>query len=72
MARIAGIQIEKDSKGRLAYARFNLKKHPEALELLSKIGAIEEDQFDRDFKNGLTIDEAKAEMHKRIEKWFEK
>jgi hypothetical protein len=70
MARIAGIQIEKDIKGCPTYARFNLKKHPEALELLHKIGAIEEDEFEREWKRGLTIDEAKNEMHTRIKKWF--
>jgi hypothetical protein len=41
MARIPGIQIEKDSKGRPAYARINLKKHREALPYLQQIGAIE-------------------------------
>ena len=52
MTRIAGIQIEKDRKGRPAYARFNLKKHPEAIELLHKVGAIEESEFDKEFEEG--------------------
>jgi hypothetical protein len=69
MARIPGIQIEKDSKGRPAYARFNLKKHPEALELLSKIGALEDDEFEREWKRGLTPDQFKVEMHRRIDNW---
>ena len=69
MARIAGIQIEKDSKGRPAYARFNLKKHPEALELLNKIGAITEDEFEQEWKRGLTPEQFKEEMHHRIDKW---
>lgn len=69
MARIAGIQIEKDSKGRPAYARINLKKHPEALELLNKIGAIEENEFDREWKRGLTPEQFKEEMHRRIDNW---
>ena len=54
MARIPGVQIEKDSKGRPTYARFNLKKHPEALELLGKIGAIDNDEFERDFADAIS------------------
>lgn len=69
MARIAGIQIEKDSKGRPAYARINLKKHPEAVEFLNKVGAIADDDFEREWARGLTPEEFKAEMHKRIDNW---
>ncbi|MEI6122273.1 MAG: hypothetical protein WCQ95_01460 [Bacteroidota bacterium] len=43
MARIAGIQIEKDSKGRPVYAHINLKKYKEAIPFLAQIGAIEAD-----------------------------
>jgi hypothetical protein len=68
MAHIAGIQIEKDSKGRPAYARFNLKKHPEALELLNKIGAID-DEFEQEWKRGITGNQLREELHKRIDNW---
>ena len=74
MTRTAGIQIEKDSKGRLAYARFNLKKHPEAIELLYKVGAIEESEFDKEFeegcKNGLSGDEVIIKMNNHIDELF--
>jgi len=69
MARISGIQIEKDSKGRPAYAHINLKKHKEVIIFLEQIGAIEEDEFDKMFKNGITGDELRNELHKRIDKW---
>lgn len=69
MARIAGVQIEKDSKGRPAFARFNLKKHPEAIELLAKIGALDEDDFEKEWGNGLTSEQFKEDMHKRINSW---
>lgn len=69
MARIAGIQIEKDVKGRPAYARINLKKYPEALELFTNIGAIEKDEFEREWKRGLTPEQFKEEMHRRINNW---
>jgi hypothetical protein len=73
MARIAGIQFEKDSKGKRRYVRIDLKKHGNDIApFLEKMGAIEEDEFERDWNSGLDINEAKTEMHKRINKWFQK
>ncbi|OFX32066.1 MAG: hypothetical protein A2X08_17725 [Bacteroidetes bacterium GWA2_32_17] len=76
MTRIAGIQIEKDRKGHLAYARFNLKKHPEAIELLHKVGAIEESEFDKEFeegcKRGITGEELMNRLRPRLKKLFNK
>ena len=43
MARIAGIQIEKDSKGHMTYARINLKKHKDLFPYLEQKGVIEEE-----------------------------
>ncbi len=74
MTRIAGIQIEKDSNGRLAYARFNLKKYPEAIELLYKVGAIEESEFDKEFeeswKNGHTPEVFREKVHVMLKRKF--
>lgn len=71
MARIAGIQIEKDSKGNPAYARINLKKHGEALKpFLNQIGAIEKTPFEIAFENGMTGDEVRAGMKKFIHEMF--
>jgi hypothetical protein len=72
MARIAGVQIEKDIKGRPAYARFNLKKHPEALELLHKIGAIEDEESANEWNRGITGDELISRLKPRIKKLFDK
>ena len=72
MPYISGIQIEKDRKGRLAYARFNLKKHPVALELLTKKGTIEEDKFEKEWKDGISGDELISRLKPRIKSLFEK
>jgi hypothetical protein len=71
MTRIAGIQIEKDSKGQPAYARFNLKKHPEVLELLNKVDALD-DEFEKEWKRGITGDQLRDALHKRIDNWNKK
>ena len=68
MARIAGIQIEKDVKGRPAYARINLKKHPKALELLTNIGAIEKS---KDWEEALTPDEFMSEIDTMLKSKFD-
>ena len=65
MARIAGIQIEKDVKGRPAYARINLKKHPEALEFLNNVGAVDEDP---EWKNRITGEEFKRRVIDHVNK----
>ena len=71
MARVAGVQIEKDSKGRPAYARINLKKHGAALaQFLNQVGAIEKDEFDIAFEKGITGDELIAEMQVYIHEMF--
>lgn len=69
MPRVAGIQIEKDKKGRPAYVRINLKKHKEALSFLEQIGAVEESTFDKMIKAGITGDELRTRLHNKIEKW---
>ena len=71
MTRIAGIQIEKDSKGRPVYARFNLKKHPEVLELLNKVEPLN-DEFEKEWKRGITGDQLRDALHKRIDNWNKK
>lgn len=70
MARISGIQIEKDSKGRPAYARFNLKKHPEALALLQQIGAIEDDDFEKKWESSISGDQVRKALHTHLDKLF--
>ncbi|HYX08686.1 MAG TPA: hypothetical protein VE912_18285 [Bacteroidales bacterium] len=73
MTHISGIRIEKDNEGRPAYARFNLKKHPEILDLLQRIGALEmEDDFEKEWGKGLSIEEVRKEMYKQIDEWFKK
>lgn len=70
MARLAGIQVEKDTKGRPAYIRINLRKHGKEIEpFLQKIGVIEQDQ---DWEQGITGDELLARLRPRIKKLFDK
>ena len=74
MARVAGITTEKDSKGNISKVTFDLKKHrAEVMPLLIKLGAVEEDDFEKEWKKaketGLTLEEFKTEMLKTIRSW---
>ena len=75
MAKVQGIQFEKDSHGHVAYVRINLKKYRKEIEpFLTSIGAIEEDEFDKEFeegcKNGITGEQLLADVLPRIKKLF--
>ena len=72
MARVSGIKVERDTKGRPTYARFNLKKYPEALELLQKYGALEENEFEKEWERGITGNELMNRLQPRIKKLFDK
>lgn len=71
MARIAGIQIEKDVKGRPAYARINLKKHPDALEFLNNVGAVKKSKSNKEWEEALTPDEFMSEVDTMLKSKFD-
>jgi len=68
MARIAGIKFEKDTKGNNRYVRIDLKKFSSDITpFLEKVGAIEQDDFERRWAEGMTIEEAKEQMRQFID-----
>jgi hypothetical protein len=67
MARVAGIQFENDSKGNHRYVRIDLRKHAEVIPFLEKIGAIEEeDEFEKEWKEGISGKELKKRVKAHI------
>jgi len=72
MARVAGIQIEKDNKGRVAYVRINIKKHPEFIPQLEQLGAISEDEFEKMWSKGISVDQLRESVYKHIDELFDK
>ena len=71
MARVASIKIEKNSKGEPTSITYNLKKFPQAINIASKMGAID-DEFEREWKRGIAGDELRENLHKRIDNWSER
>ena len=59
MARVAGIKKEKDSKGNISRVTFDFKKHKDlVLPLLIQLGALEEDEFEKEWKEGVPVNQA--------------
>ncbi|MBC7390024.1 MAG: hypothetical protein H7329_12480 [Opitutaceae bacterium] len=70
MARIAGITTEKDSKGKISKVTFDLKKHrAEIMPLLIKLGAIEEDDFEKEWKKAESVSDSLEKLKSEIKKW---
>jgi hypothetical protein len=67
MARIAGIKLHKTPKGKLKSVTISMKHHAELVQpLLEKVGAVEEDDFDRRFREGYTVEEVFDGLIKKI------
>ncbi|MFN8236941.1 MAG: hypothetical protein U0T77_02125 [Chitinophagales bacterium] len=69
MANIAGIQIEKNSKGQNTHIRINLKKYGKQLEpFLQQIGVLPSgDEFEKEWNNSLSKDDLIKKVRKHID-----
>ncbi len=69
--RTSGIKFDKYANGSIKSVTFNYKQHGEIIKpILQDMGAITENDFEKECKEGYTIDESKKELHKRIDKWW--
>lgn len=66
--RVAGIHIQKTATGKIKSVTFDYKKHGEAIApVLEQLGAIEPDEFEKEWaKGGLTPEEFRQAMHEHI------
>jgi hypothetical protein len=71
MARIAGIRTEKDLKGNITRVTFDLKKHAaKIMPILVEMGAVEEDAFEKEWREGIPVEKFFVEWEKEIrERW---
>ena len=70
--QVSGIEIEKNKKGEDAFIRIDLKKYGKQLQpFLEEIGLIDDD-FDKEWENGLTLEEAKRRSIEKIRNWKRK
>jgi hypothetical protein len=63
MASIAGIKLHKTPTGKLKSVTISMKHHAELVQpILEKVGALEEDEFEKDWREGYTIEEARQHL----------
>ena len=68
MTPIVGIEIEKDAQGQDAFIRIDLNKYGKQLEpFLQELGI--NDDFESEWENSLTIEEAKKQSIEKIKYW---
>ena len=68
MTPIVGIEIEKDAQGQDAFIRIDLNKYGKQLEpFLYELGI--NDDFESEWENSLTIEEAKKQSIEKIKYW---
>jgi hypothetical protein len=68
--QIIGIEIEKDQQGEDAFIRIDLKKYKKQLQpFLEEVGLIESD-FEKEWEEGLTLEEAKEKSIEKIRSWW--
>jgi hypothetical protein len=66
--QITGIQIEKNAKGIATHIRFDLKKYGATLKpILDNLGVNDfEDDFEKDWQNGITGDQLRASVFEHL------
>jgi len=58
MAQVPGIKLHKTAKGKLTSVTISMKHHGDKLQpVLEQIGAVEQDEFDRRWRAGFTVEE---------------
>ncbi len=73
MTAVAGVKFTKDAKKNNRYVTIDLKKHIQImLPILKQLGAVEdeEDEFDKQWKEGITGEEFWGLVNKNIIKHF--
>jgi hypothetical protein len=75
MPAVAGIKFIKDAKKNNRYVTIDLKKHSATvMPLLKQLGAVKEDEddFEKEWKKGITGEEFLKRMHHHMDDIFSK
>ncbi len=73
MARIAGVATQKNTKGEITHLTIDVKKHKEFVApLLAQLGAKEKSKFEKNWERGITPEELRQNLHKRIKHLWKK
>ena len=72
MAHISGIKLHRTPTGKIKSVTFDMKKHGDLLQpILKQVGAVEEDDFEKRWREGYTVEEVFNGLMEKIDgmKW---
>jgi hypothetical protein len=73
MVSIDGIDTKINNKGEITHLTIDVEKHKNIVApLLERLALSEKEQFDEKWKNGISPEQLKENLHKRIEKLWMK
>jgi hypothetical protein len=73
MPRIAGVATQKNTKGEITHITIDVNKHKEFVApLLAQLGVKEKTKFEKDWERGITPEELRQNLHKRIKELWKK
>ena len=73
MPRIAGVATQKNTKGEITHLTIDVKKHKDIVApLLEQLGVKTKSKFEEDWEGGITLEEARTNLHRRIKELWKK
>jgi hypothetical protein len=67
MAAVAGITTQKNVKGQITHITIDVKKHAAIIPTFNELGLLPKSAFQKERKSGITLEEFRTNMHKRID-----
>ena len=73
MPRIAGVATQKNTKGEITHLTIDVKKHKDIVApLMEQLAVKATSKFEEDWERGMTLEEARANLHGRIKELWKK
>ena len=73
MPRIAGVATQKNTKGEITHLTIDVKKHKDIVApLMEQLAVKATSKFEEDWERGITLEEARANLHGRIKELWKR
>ena len=73
MPRIAGVATQKNTKGEITHLTIDVQKHKDIVApLMEQLAVKAKSKFEKDWERGITLEEARANLHGRIKELWKK
>jgi hypothetical protein len=72
MAAISGVTTKKNVKGQLTHVTVDVKKHAAVIPMFKELGLLPKTTFQKERESGITLEQFRKNMHKRIDDLWSK